>query len=77
MNPEERALLDRSLKLSEENHKILKKIERRFRWAVVWGFIKAAIIIVPLVAGYLFLEPYLDEVLENYSGVKETLELLR
>jgi len=77
MNPEEKHLLERTLKLSEENHEILKKMERRVRWAVLWGFIKLAIIVVPLVAGYLFLEPYFDEALENYNGVRDMLEALR
>lgn len=77
MNPQEKALLERTLKLSEENHELLKKILRRARWATAWGIIKIAILIVPIVAGYIFLEPYFDEVKENYSGIKEALELVR
>lgn len=73
MKPEEKALLERTLQLSEENNQILRKIERRARWAVVWGFIKVALIVVPLVAGYIYLQPFLEQALENYNGVKELL----
>ncbi|MDP2642034.1 MAG: hypothetical protein Q8P21_01960 [bacterium] len=75
MNPEEKVLLERTLKLSEENNKILRKIERRARWAVVWGFIKVAIIIVPLVIGYLYLQPFFERAMENYNGVRELLNI--
>ena len=70
MNPEDKALLERALKLSEENNHILHKIERRARWALVWGFIKTAVIIVPLVVGYFYLQPFIDQALENYNTLK-------
>ena len=73
MNPEEKMLLERTLRLSEENNRILRKMQRAARWAILWGFIKVAIIIVPLVAGYLYLEPYLNQALENFNNVKELL----
>ena len=73
MDSEERSLLERTLKLSEENHRILKKMQRTARWAVVWGFIKVAIIIVPLVAGYIYLQPFFEQAMENYDGVKDFL----
>ena len=37
--------------------------------------IVVVILIIPIVAGYLFLEPYFDEAKENYSGIKETFEM--
>ena len=77
MNPEEKVLLERTLKLSEESNNILRKIERRARWVFVWGLIKLALIIAPIVIGYLFLEPYFDQILENYSGVRDILNLPR
>ena len=73
MNPEEKVLLERALKLSEENNQILRKIERRAQWAVLWGFIKVAIIIVPLIICYLYLQPLLDQALENFNSVKGLL----
>jgi hypothetical protein len=73
MNPEDRLLLERSLKLAKENNQILRRMQRAARWALVWGFIKAVIIIIPLVIGYLYLEPYLDQAIDNYQSVRELL----
>ena len=73
MSPEEKVLLERTLKLSEENNKILHRLDRTRRLAVVWGLIKVAIIIVPLILGYIFLQPYIQEAMANYSGAVEFL----
>ena len=73
MNPEDKVLLERTLKLSEENNQILRKMQRTARWATVWGFIKVAIVIVPLIVGYLYLEPYLGQALDNFNNVRELL----
>jgi hypothetical protein len=73
MNPEERQLLERSLRLNEENNKLLKKIDGRAKRAAIYGFIKLAIILLPFVVGYFFLEPYFDDAAENYSTFRETL----
>jgi len=73
MNPEERVLLEHTLKLSEENNKILRGIQSAQRRATIYGFVKLIIIIVPLIAGYLFLQPYLDQALAGYNGVQELL----
>ncbi len=59
MTPEERGLVERSLKLSEENNKILRAMQRSARWGTVWGIVKLLIIVVPLVIGYFYLQPYL------------------
>ncbi|MEX2013654.1 MAG: hypothetical protein WD897_01950 [Parcubacteria group bacterium] len=75
MNPEEKALLASTLKLAEENSQILRRLERRARWAVLWGFIKVAIIITPLVIGYIYLQPFLNQALENFNSVKELLNI--
>ena len=73
MNPEERVLLEHTLKLSEENNKILRGIQSAQRRATIYGFVKLIIIIVPLIAGYLFLQPYLDQALAGYNGGQELL----
>jgi len=70
MNPEDKQLLERSLKLSEENHQILVKMERRFRWAVAWGFIKLLLIVVPLVIGYFFLEPFFKGAADSFLSIR-------
>ena len=77
MNPEEKALLERTLKLSEENNKILRKMQRAAQWAILWGFIKFAIIVGPLIIGYLYLQPYLSRAAENYSSIRELLNTIQ
>ena len=77
MSPEEKVLLERTLRLSEENHQILIKMQKAARWAMVWGFIKVAIVVVPLVAGYILLQPFLEQAVQNYSGIKDLLNSVK
>lgn len=75
MNPEERQLLERSLKLGEENNALLHKIDRRAKRAAIYGFVKLAIIVLPFVVGYFLLEPYFDQVESNYNTFQSLLNL--
>ena len=77
MNPEEKELLTRLLKLSEENHRILEKLQRTIRWWHIWGFIKILIIVVPLVLGYLYLIPYIEELTNTFGGITNILPAMR
>ena len=77
MNPEERRLLERTLKLSEENNEILRSLRRKFRWAILWGIIKFVIIVIPLIIGYLYLEPYFGSVGETFREARQVLEIFR
>ncbi|MBX4181371.1 hypothetical protein KW807_00715 [Candidatus Parcubacteria bacterium] len=73
MNPEERHLLERSLKLAEENNHILKRIDARARRAAIYGFVKLALLVLPFVIGYFLLEPYLGQVGSSYDQFKDLL----
>ena len=73
MNPEERQMLERSLRLSTENHDLLMRIERRAKWVMLWGFIKLAVIAIPLILGYLYLEPYFAQAAESYNSFSELI----
>ena len=77
MNPEDRELLKRTLQLSEENNKMLRKIRRTARWATVWGVIKFIVIVLSLVIGYLSLEPYLGSVNETFQQAQSVLNQFR
>lgn len=76
MNPEERQLLERSLKLAEENNAILKKVQSQAKRAAVYGFIKMGLYVLPLVIGYFFLQPYINDAFKNYDNIRETLNSL-
>jgi predicted MFS family arabinose efflux permease len=77
MDPKDRVLLEQSLKLSRENNQILLKLQSRARWATFWGMLKIAIIVVPLVAGYFYLQPYIEQILGIYSEARNILPLSR
>ena len=76
MNPEERHLLERSVKLAQENNDMLHSIQARSRRQTIYGFIKLVIILLPFVLGYLFLEPYIDQVIDQYKEVRELFNSL-
>lgn len=73
MNPEEKHLLERTLKLSEENNKILLKMRRTAKWAVIWGVMKIVIFVAPFVIGYFYLEPYLGSIGETFNQAQELI----
>lgn len=75
MSPEDHALLTEALRLSQENHKMLIKIERRSRWSTIWGFVKIGVVVVPLVLGYFLIQPFLEKV-TGTTGTKDGVQEL-
>ncbi len=67
MTPEEKELLMRVTKLAEDNNKILLGLRRTLHLQAIWSVIKIAIVVVPLVAGYIFIQPYLGNILGENS----------
>ncbi|MDB5266455.1 MAG: hypothetical protein JWN89_270 [Parcubacteria group bacterium] len=74
MSPEEKELLRRTLVLSEENNKILQKLQGHMRWQAFWSVIKILLVVVPLILGYVFLQPYLGSALNNYQEIQGMLQ---
>ena len=70
MSPEEKELLRRSLTLAEENNKILLKVERSLKWQAIWSVIKILIVVVPLILGYVFFQPYFGSMFNTYKEVQ-------
>lgn len=68
MNPDERLLLEQTAKLSQENNKILRRLQRAYRMSLFWEFIKISLIVVPLILGYFYLQPYLNQLMGGGSG---------
>ena len=77
MNPEEKELLVRTLKLSEENNKMLKSMKRSMRWAKVWGFVKILLYLIPLAVGYIYLQPYFGSISDNLKNASTLLNSLK
>ena len=76
MDPEQKNLLDRLVKLSEDNNRILHKMRRSARWGMFWGFVKFLIIAIPVVAGIIYLQPRLANLSNDYSQVKGSLNTI-
>ena|SRR3989338_567893 len=60
MNPEEQKMLERTLRLSEENNKILKKMHRSIQWGRFIHAVYWIIIIGSAVGAYYFLQPFFE-----------------
>ncbi|MEK7505888.1 MAG: hypothetical protein AAB597_03290 [Patescibacteria group bacterium] len=77
MTPEEKQLLEKTTKLSEENYHMLRSLQSGARWGRFWGLFKWAVIIVPLIFGYFYLQPYIDSIMSMYSQVMEQSNQLK
>ncbi|SRR5258708_2126894 len=69
-NSGDRDILERIFKLEQENYRILKAMRSSQRWSVFWGFLKSLFVVIPLVAGYFYLQPYLQAIWKTYSQVQ-------
>jgi hypothetical protein len=67
MTPEEKSLLQRSLKLAEENNDILRSMRRSGRIGTAMHVLYWAIIIITSFGAYYFIQPYLS-LLTGLSG---------
>ena len=74
MTPEERRLLNEVAALTQENNKILKKMQRARRWAHLFGLIRWLVIITLAVAGYYYFQPYLEQLQNIYRSLQTGLE---
>ena len=75
MTPEERELLRRSVALSEQNHDILKSIQRSMRLARFMTLVYWLFIIGTAVGAYYIIQPYIDQLMGIYGGTKDTLNV--
>ena len=75
MNSEEREILERTLRISEENNKILKSMRRAGRLATVFRVFYWLVIIGLGFGAYYFIEPYVDQfktVYTQFNGMVKT-----
>ena len=73
MDSDDRELLLRTAKLAEDNNRRLRRIERNMFWSQIWGIIKVALIVVPLILGYFYLEPHLGSLGESLREAKQLM----
>jgi hypothetical protein len=59
--------------LTVENNRILHSLQRTQRWANFFSWVKWAIIIAVTVGSYIVVQPYLDDMVKNYDGIKKLI----
>lgn len=56
-------------------NKRIDRIERRFMWNTIFGFIKVVIIIGPIIFGIIYLSPLAKDYINSISPVLEVFKL--
>ncbi len=77
MTPEERDLLNKVLKIAEENNKILHGIRRSARFSSFLRIIYWIIILGSAFGTYYFIQPYIDILVKNYNGMQQNVDLIK
>lgn len=72
MTPEEKQLLEDTLRLSKENNKILRTMRRSQFWANIISYIKWIILVIITIWSWVILQPYFDKMTQMYAQVQET-----
>ncbi|MEX0909870.1 MAG: hypothetical protein WDZ75_01090 [Candidatus Paceibacterota bacterium] len=70
---DEQAKIDRLLRLSEENNRMLKAMHRAQVWARFFRFIYWAVIIALTIVAYYYLQPYLEQAQTLYDEINQTV----
>ena len=74
MDPDVKKLLQENLKLSRENHEILKRLQRHERVRRFTKIIYWVIIIVIVLGGYFYIvEPLVNQLNQAYSSFNTTI----
>lgn len=77
MDPESKELLQETLKLTQENNQMLHSMRRSMQLSRVMSYIYWVFIIGSALGLYYYIEPYLTQVLEVYSGATDTINTFR
>lgn len=72
MDEEIKNLLQQNLELNKEIHEIVKKTATYIKWLRVMDILKLVLILLPLIAAWLFLPPLLQNLSSAYQDVLPT-----
>ena len=72
MDLETSQLLRRLTQLTEENNKILLKIQRHSRWEMFFGTLKWILFIGLTVGSYFAVQPYIGQAMDAYKSLEST-----
>ncbi|HNV97240.1 MAG TPA: hypothetical protein PKL13_02900 [bacterium] len=77
-NQEIQQLLEENLKINQEILFLCKEIEHHNKLARIYGFVKTIIIVIPLIAGLLYLIPFFGQIFKGLDMYSQTMtELLK
>lgn len=74
MDPESKKLLEETYALEEENNRMLRSLKRSMLWSRVMSILYWVLILGVSVGAFYYIQPYLDDVMSIYDGVKSNLE---
>jgi hypothetical protein len=74
MTPEERDLLNQSIKIAEENNKILRSMRRGARFSSFLKMIWWVVILGLFISSYYLVKPYLEVIMKGYGEIQKGLE---
>jgi len=77
MDPESKKLLLDTLALTKENNDILHAMKRSLRIQRVMSFVYWLFIIGSAVGAYYLIQPYIDQLVDIYSGAGDVLDSLK
>lgn len=62
-------LLRLSLDRNEEILKISRDIKKYMRWQNIWGTLRLLLILGPVILGFIYLPPLIDQYIESYKSL--------
>ena len=74
MSPEERELLEHSVKLGEDNNKILHSMRRSMRLTRIMSIMYWVVIIGSAIGVYYLIQPYIATLTGAYGDAKSSLD---
>lgn len=77
MSPEEKALLERTYRLTEENNNMLRSLRRAQRFGTAFRVLYWTLIIVTSFGAYYFVQPYLKAASGVYGTATDSVAQFR
>lgn len=60
-------LLQANLERNEEILKISQEIKKYMRWQNILGIVRTVVVVAPIVLGFIYLPPLINEYIESYK----------
>ncbi len=65
-------MITETLKLSQENSALIKRIDRRQRYGMYWRTITVIIAVASALGVYYYFQPYVDQFVDIYNQAEKT-----